>query len=374
MKKIAVIQSQSIVDKQNPQERFTAGGTQRYTVQLAKLLRNKGYEVYIIGRSNKTFVFKYDNNNVIIVEASQGIRGNIRYSKYVYDYCQKMKPTFVCYVDLMVGKYYCYQNSLTLDHGIGWDGPITVKSRIKRYIYNKQYIKTCRKYKKIVCVDTNFINYMRQNDSHFFENPSKFEYIPNFADEDMFKYQKKTFSEQDELVLLYPRRLVFYRGYELFIEMCEMLKQKGYNIKPVLAFEESHSDTYTKLFENTKCQYEIVHPSLNEIFKQYHRAFITYVPTIWSEGTSLSAIEAICSGCPVITSNVGGLGNIVIPGFVGEIVSPTVDEFVKATEKVLNNPEIRDRWAENCKYVRDSFSTSAWNIKMNEIIKQFEKT
>ena len=150
--------------------------------------------------------------------------------------------------------------------------------------------------------------------------------------------------------------------------MCEILKSKGYNIHPVLAFEENASDNYTGLFKNKMCNYEIIHPKLDEIATEYHRAFLTYVPTIWSEGTSLSAIEAMCSGCPVISSDVGGLGNVIIPGFNGDIVAPTVDSFVKATEKVLNNPEIRNEWAKNCETVKKSFLVKRWNEKMLEFI------
>jgi len=373
MKKIAVIQSQALVSNTNPEKKITAGGTQRYAVQLAKLLQSEGYHVYLIGRSNRSFKFEYEGNEVIIFGTSNGIRGNIAYSKFVYDFCLKNRPNFTCYIDLLVGRYYNYPGSLSIDHGIGWDGPKSLKSRIKRYIYTRTYISVCRKYKKIVCVDTNFINWMRQYDKHFFSYPAKFYYVPNFADEELFPYNKRTYKKGDEYLLLYPRRLVEYRGYKLFIDMCEILKNKGYNIKPVMAFEKSGSDDYQHLFENKCCKYEIVHPTLNEITKMYADAYLTFVPTLWSEGTSLSAIEAICCGCPVITSNVGGLGNIVIPNFDGDIVSPTVEAFVNATEKALQNPDIRNRWADNCFVARNSFSTNNWKQKMKDVISQFEK-
>ena len=205
------------------------------------------------------------------------------------------------------------------------------------------------------------------------DNPSKFLYIPNFADEELFPYKRSVYSSNDESILLHPRRLVKYRGYQLFIEMCEKLKRKGYNIKPVIAFGKTKSDDYSNLFDNKLCQYTIVHPELDEIPSLYSKAFLTFVPTIWSEGTSLSAIESICSGCPVISSNVGGLGNIIIPDFTGDIVAPTVDSFVKSTEKVINDPQIRNRWAENCALVRSSFTTSTWNKKIIEIIEEFER-
>ena len=369
MKKNAVIQSQSMVSMNSPQNGITTGGTQRYTVQLAKLLRQKGYQVTIIARAGVPCAdFEIEEGRIIVVQASLNRKGDYKYSKFIYDYCESNNADFVCYVDLMVAKYYCYPNSITLQHGIGWDGPLNLLQRVKRYITTRKYINVSRKFEHIICVDTNYINWARENDKRFFGNPGKYIYLPNFADESVFEYSYEEWNKDIEFVLLYPRRLVEYRGYDLFINMCEILKSKGYNIHPVLAFEENASDNYTGLFENKKCNYEIIHPKLNEIASEYHRAFLTYVPTIWSEGTSLSAIEAICSGCPVISSDVGGLGNIIIPGFNGDIVAPTVDSFVKATEKVLANPQLRNEWAKNCELVKKSFLIKRWNEKMLEFI------
>lgn len=368
--KIAVIQSQSMVSFNNPHKGITTGGTQRYSIQLARLLKNNGYEVTIIARANVSCEsFEIDEGKVLVVQAPSNRKGEYKYSKYIYDYCKDNHADFVCYVDLMTAKRFCYPNSITLQHGIGWDGPVKFHQRIKRYFKTREYIKASRKFEHIICVDTNYINWARENDSRFFENPGKYIYLPNFADKLDFQYSYVEWNKEMEFILLYSRRLVEYRGYSLFIEMCERLKEKGYNIHPVLAFEENASDNYSELFKNKKCYYEIIHPKLNEIASEYKRAFLTFVPTIWSEGTSLSAIESICSGCPVISSDVGGLGNVVIPEFNGDVIAPTVDAFVKATERVLNNPDIRNEWSRNCEHIKKSFLIERWNRKMLEYIK-----
>lgn len=371
MEKVAVIQAQSMVSLTHPEKGITTGGTQRYAIQLAKLMKEKGYQVHIIARANKPYpAFAFAYGQIVIVAAPLGVWGDYRYSKSIFEYCTEHHADFVCYVDLMSARWFCYPGSIALQHGIGWDGPLKLRSKIKRFLYTREYLKAIQKFEKIVCVDTNFINWARENDPHFFEKPEKYYYLPNFADESLFPYSYSEWTEDMEFVLLYPRRLVAYRGYKIFIDMCEALKAKGYRIHPVLAFEENASDDYKALFADKLCDYEIIHPGLEEIAKEYQRAFLTYVPTIWSEGTSLSAIESICSGCPVLCSNVGGLGNVMIPGFTGEIVSPTVDEFVKATEEVLLHPEIRNRWAKNCENLRKSFTCDNWNKKFLDYLEK----
>lgn len=371
MKKVAVLQSQALVSMDHPERGITAGGTQRYALQLAKLLHREGYTVYIIARSKVICDdFDIDVAHINVYATPLNKKGNYLYSKYVFDFCKNINATFVCYIDMGVAKHFCYPNSISLQHGIGWDGPVKIHQRVKRFFETREYVRIAKKFKKIICVDTNFINWARCSDSNFFKNQGRYVYVPNFADEELFTYEYKQWDNDQEKILLYPRRLVEYRGYSLFIEMCEILKEKGYNIKPVLAFEKNDADDYTKLFEEKKCEYTIVNPSMFEMEKEYKRAFLTYVPTIWSEGTSLSAIEAISSGCPVITSDVGGLGNIVIPNLVGEILSPTVEEFVSATEKVLKDSCIRNNWAKNCEIVRKSYLTSSWDEKVLRIIRE----
>ena len=242
MKK-AVIQSQAMLSLNSPEKGVTAGGTQRYTVQLARLLQQKDYSVTIIARANvECENIKIDEGEIVVVQTSPDSKGDKIYSKFIYDYCDSIKADFVCYVDLMVAKYYCCPNSITLQHGIGWDGPLNFPQRVKRYITTRKYINVSRKFEHIICVDTNYINWARENDKYFFKNPGKYIYLPNFADESVFKYSFEEWNKDMEFVLLYPRRLVEYSGYDLFINMCEILKSKGYNIHPVLAFEENARD------------------------------------------------------------------------------------------------------------------------------------
>ena len=272
---------------------------------------------------------------------------------------------FVCYSDLQLAFWHCYERSFALQHGIDWDGPYR---RLITKLNNKIYLMAARRLSKIICVDTNYINWVRLNDKRYFENPAKYIYIPNFAECDDFPYEYIEWKNNDQMVLLYPRRMVEHRGFNMFISMCEKLYDLGYNIKPVLAIEEAAHERAYKAIKNCKCNYKIIHPKMNEIAIEYRKAFLTYVPTMWSEGTSLSAIESICSGCPVLATDVGGLGNIIIPGYNGEILPYSVDDFVNATVRLIENPQLRNHWSYNCKNLRESFGVKRWSKKVIDII------
>lgn len=366
--KVIVIESMYLYNYNKPEDGITVGGSQRYALDLGKMFHSNGYKVIYVTKAKSNSERSLDNwATIVAFDSPYGEKGRIDFSKRVYSYCKNIKPDIACYSDIEIGHPYCYENSFALQHGISWDNPNnSLKNKIKSFFY----LKAVHKFKRIICVDTNFINWCRERDKEYFKNPSKLVYIPNYADENQFVYSYKEWSKNQSIKLLYPRRLVEHRGFSIFMNMCSQLINKGYNITPVLAFEDFKKEEFIKSYpqyKNINC--EIVHPSLNEIQKYYYEAYLTFVPTKWSEGTSLSAIESISVGCPVIVSDVGGLGNIVLPGFNGYIVPPCVDEFVKITEKLLNNCEMRNKLSQNCKIMNEVFGKERWKSEVFNAIK-----
>lgn len=368
MKKKIVIESMYLYDYDNPEKGVTVGGSQRYTIDLGRLFNKLGYEVFYITKSKVNMESDFEGwATIISFDSMKGEKGNINFSKRVYEFCKKLKPTLACYSDLQVGYPYCYENSFALQHGIAWDNPYEkFKNMVKSYFY----IKAMLKFKRVICVDTNFINWCRERDKHYFNNPDKLIYIPNYADEKQFQYSYKEFKAGDVFKLLYPRRLVAHRGFDIFMEMCKILINKGYNIEPILAFEDFRNDEFKIRYpEYKRMNCTVVHPTMDQIHKYYKEAYLTFVPTKWSEGTSLSAIEAMSTGCPVITSDVGGLGNIVLPGFNGYIVPPSVNEFINITEKLLNDITKRNELAFNCSSMNKVFGKGRWEKQILNAIK-----
>lgn len=369
--KIAIIEAQFLVNYYKPECGITVGGTQRYVHQLGGLLKRLGFSVIFLTKAIKEVTFDFDEIGLVkTLTAPMGSKGNFIFSHKVYNFSKRVNANFVCYSDLQLAFWKCYKNNIALQHGIDWDGP---HKKIKRSLNNIIYLKAADKISKIICVDTNYINWARLYDRHYFEFPEKYVYIPNFAQCDNFKYKYIEWKKNDPIVLLYPRRMVKHRGFDMFISMCEKIHSLGYNIRPILAIEKDAHEKALNIVQNCKCKYDIIHPEMCEMPKIYSQAFLTYVPTMWSEGTSLSAIESICSGCPALVTDVGGLGNIIIPNFNGDILPYSVEEFVYKTVNLIEHPEIRNRWSQNCQYLRDALDVKRWNEKLKNIIECVSK-
>ncbi|CAN5517634.1 glycosyltransferase family 4 protein [soil metagenome] len=70
--------------------------------------------------------------------------------------------------------------------------------------------------------------------------------------------------------------------------------------------------------------------------------------TSFNEGTPVSLIEAQASGKAIVTTQVGGIGNAVIPGTTA-LLSPSgdVNAFSKNLSALMNNPELRGKMQES---------------------------
>jgi glycosyltransferase involved in cell wall biosynthesis len=369
MKKI-IIESQYLYRYQQPETGVTVGGSQRYALELGKLFRDMNWEVIFLTKAIREFAETYEDiGKIVALSAPFGSKGANRFSKQVYDFCKKENADIVCYSDILVGLKYCYPNSFALQHGIAWDIPTR---KFLNLFMSSLYRKSAMKYEKVICVDTNFINWMRERSTEYFSNPDRLVYIPNFADENKFKYRYHEWdSSAEKFMLLYPRRFVKHRGYDIFMDMCKNLKEQGYNILPVIACEDFREEEFrSKYPDYASLNARIVHPTMDEIQDLYHESFLTIIPTRWSEGTSLSAIEAVSCGCPVVGSDVGGIANVIVPNLNGDIVPPSADSFTKAAKRFLDNVELRNGLARNCAEMNTVFGIKRWRNKVLDTINE----
>ena len=101
---------------------------------------------------------------------------------------------------------------------------------------------------------------------------------------------------------------------------------------------------------------------MEEAYKAYDGADIVLVPTRYSEGTSLSCIEAQALGIPVIATNIGGLPNIVIDHFNGLLISPTAESLEIAVRELLDNPKMCDEMRKHSiEVAKSSFEKTMWD-------------
>jgi glycosyltransferase involved in cell wall biosynthesis len=80
--------------------------------------------------------------------------------------------------------------------------------------------------------------------------------------------------------------------------------------------------------------------------------------TSLNEGTPVSLIEASASGCPVVSTRVGGVESVVLEGRTGYLVeSRDVDAFADRLVRLAENPELRNQLGQaGAEHVRSKFA------------------
>ena len=101
----------------------------------------------------------------------------------------------------------------------------------------------------------------------------------------------------------------------------------------------------------------------------YQISDIVVIPTVHSEGTSLSCIEAMASGCAVIATNVGGLTDLIINEFNGLLIDPYWAAVKESIVRLVNNPEFRLKLGKTAyETAFSSFRKELWNQAWSNLL------
>ena len=185
-------------------------------------------------------------------------------------------------------------------------------------------------------------------------------YIPNYVDTKVYKSISKN---NKRVKIVFPRRASPDRGYWLLSTIVPYIMEKYPNVDmDFVGF--AHGDEIINdinklisLFPNRVNHY-VVGP--DEMISVYQKADISLIPTQFSEGTSLSCLEAQACGNVVISTNIGGLPNLIIDGYNGLLINPNKEELLQALNKVLESEELRIELSKNAIQVSKAFDKTIW--------------
>ncbi|MEM3112529.1 MAG: glycosyltransferase [Candidatus Anstonellales archaeon] len=332
------------------------GGAERYLIELYRLIKNFGYEVRVYQNSTSNWISFYDGIKVEGINSD----GNSLILNHKF-HREKEKGILTIYFAFYLAYPLADENSIGISHGIFWDhschDPVE-KNKIMASI------KNCR---KIISVDTNTINWIR---AEMYNESYKILYIPNFVDLNEFYPIEKL---KDRIVVLYPRRLYYARGFYLVINLIPYFLEKYSNIefhfvgKADPKEEKLIKDIQNKFSRRVKWFY--LPP--DKMKKAYDDADIVLIPTIHSEGTSLSCLEAMACGKAIIATNVGGLPNLIIDGYNGILINPNERELQEKLQLLVENDDLRKELGINARKTSQVFDIERWKDRWINVLKDF---
>lgn len=105
-----------------------------------------------------------------------------------------------------------------------------------------------------------------------------------------------------------------------------------------------------------------------EMHEVYKMSDISLIPTQYSEGTSLSCLEAMASGNIVVATRIGGLTDLILNEYNGYLIEPDKDSLRVTLEKILDNFESHKEMKKNAIKVAEKFNKNTWKDKWKQVI------
>lgn len=352
------------------------GGTETYSAALAQLAYRNGSQTWILQRSLENIRESLPGG--ITVESWDDVSVLRKRLKAL----RARNPGIVLQYEYTFIPEASELPCVMVQHGVGSDGTADSPNRPgvflwladvrRRLLWLKTTLREhrwCAAFSRVLCVDTNFINQMRANHP-MYDLGQHLEYIPNFAaiSEQTTIEKKWQMPDFDSGVVLFARRFVIQRGVYLWADCVEELAPRFPKVEfRFVGFGDGESRLKPLVQKHSNVSFYSRHH--HEIQREHEAAHIEVVPSLWSEGTSLSCLEAMAAGCAIVCSDVGGLGNLVMPGYNGLILPPQTQCFTKAVADLLINPQKTSEMGRRAHQVaKTSFSRAAWESRVDALL------
>ena len=351
---------------------FTTGGVQTYLLNLSKVFKEEGYDEFHYYRGS-------DVNNDVVIEGVYVHELKTRLGhgviKRVFNHYKGLidkKDDIVLFADDFLSTKATDYNSISIQHGIFWDIPNNkpgnmsfLMSFLKKSINAWRRMLHIKNVKLLVCVDYNFQNWFKAT---FPYTIVKTRVIPNFT-----KIMEPVEKPNEVVNIIFARRFERFRGTRVFGKAIKRVINEYKNVNITIAGWGDDANWLHQEFDSFS-QVTFTEYKSSDSLIIHGDKHIAIVPTIGSEGTSLSLLEAMSAQCAVISSDVGGITNIVINGFNGLMI-PAGDEdgLYNAIKYLIDNPQERERLSLNAyNVVKASFSYDKWKNSWKEVIRQIK--
>ncbi len=337
------------------------GGLERYVRALAELLTAMGYEVSFHQNARRDFQTTHRGWPVY------GYQADLQHLNLTIERIEKSVPGRVLYSSILQQVAY-RPGSICISHGVWWEHPGFSPAQARAY-YESFVAAALTQARLVVSCDYNFLNVARAIYPNLANH--KVQVIPNFVDRERFYPCEKERGQR--IRVLYPRRLVLERGFTLLQAVIPELLAAY----PELEFQfaiDTNTPRYLEAFHawrqgethNERILY--CHPDFEAMPDVYAAADIVVIPTIFSEGTSFSCLEAMAMGKAIIATNVGGLTNLIIDNYNGLLIHPTTEYLSQALRFLIEHPQERARLGKNAAASARAFDRRLWEARWRQVI------
>jgi glycosyltransferase involved in cell wall biosynthesis len=186
------------------------------------------------------------------------------------------------------------------------------------------------------------------------------------------------FGDAERFVIFCPRRWAPSKGIIFLAKAIHQLNEiNDFKSKLVFAFagDDTRYPVYTEKIKSQLADLEIKVIRLGDLepakmIPYYQSADLVVIPSLM-EAVSLAALEAMACGTPVVSTNVGGMPEIITDGETGYLVNPgQPDELAEAIQRIYNEPEKATIAKEAINRVRQRYDWSVIAEATEEVLSE----
>ncbi|WP_169088313.1 glycosyltransferase [Paenibacillus sp. PL91] len=354
-------------------EKFYSGGAERYLMDLFQLFKQKGYQLAIYQYGNSPWIRRF--RGVDVVSLSRGgqhakelsISAVKIYNRLFQEQTAERSILNVYSAFFNAWPYENGKASIGIIHGVAWDNPAShYVDGHSFWETNRRFIEGARLCESLVSVDNNSANWFQTVD---YSLRQRIKVIANYVDPVEFSSSKDD-KQDDRIVILYPRRLYHARGLHLVLQIIDEILIRYPHVDFHFVGQGEDEDIRMVMMKMNRWPGRIKTYSLpfDRMPQAYKQADISVIPTLYSEGTSLSCLEAMSCGNAVIATRVGGLSDLVIHEYNGLLIEPHAHALKEAITDLIENPSKLALFKQRAEAVSLSFSKQSWVQQWSKLI------
>ncbi|MDR4499372.1 MAG: glycosyltransferase family 4 protein [Candidatus Scalindua sp.] len=383
--KVAIIY-QRLLDYDGKEQ--STGGIQTYLLHLGALCSKMGWNPVLFQFANRPFRRTINALEIVGVPVAGINRSHLlaplMFKSKKLELLMAAKREINVTKDIIIfGADWCSvktdnRRCIAIQHGISWDLPTRYMTNRKvfesgwgatmgKWFFIRSATRDFENCQNRVCVDYNFLNWYRTTSG--VATKGKIWVIPNFASSiaspEQITVRRRT---TDNVRILFARRFTSYRGVHIMAETAKEILQRYDKVSFTFAgegpeeiwlkeqFFEEKRVTFTKYLPHEVLDIHLVHD-------------IAVIPSVASEGTSLSVAEAMGAGCVVVAAAVGGITNMIINGYNGILVMPDVSSLTAGLELVLKNADLRIHLMKRAyETAKEAFVLEIWEERWQKVL------
>jgi len=197
---------------------------------------------------------------------------------------------------------------------------------------------------------------------------NRIEVIPNaihlisFREDDELKraeIKKRYNLNEDDKIILFAGRVASEKSIDKIIKALAIIKKRSFGKEKLLIVGDGTAMGELKQLARTlKVEEDVIFVgtvSYEEIKHYYKMAYVFTIAST-TETFGIVTIEALASGVPVLAIKAPGAVDILTDDLDGLLVDNDVDKFANALEKIIREPELRERLSKGALKTSENYS------------------